>query len=885
MSPWSFYGREIELEAIDRALTNDAGSPSGAIVFADVGVGKTRVLKKAGERASARGTPVISLTCTRSTSTVPLLIAEYLLSESATGDIRTVFRRCAVEFDRPGQRAIARHLVIIDDAHLLDSASSALILRLTAAGMITVLMGVHRQVAPDASITALWKDEHIYRIDLEPFSREDVADVVSRRLDGPVDSRSARLLAEATEGNALYLRHLVDGARESGALHREFDVWVWDGRVEINEALSDVIGEQLRSLSEDERDALLLVALGEPIALDVSATLLGTAVLARLESAGLLRVKTEPEATTSLGGGATSDSTVRLAHPVYGEVMLARTGPLQRRHLLTSLADAHETRMSAEDPMNRTVYWRLEAGSRVNGDDLVRASFAASDGYDFARAEWLADNAMARSALGGRVALALALIGTRQFAAAADLLAAAGPRIRRFGDRELQRRQLKGQYLALYQGLGDDEQTERMLDGFSDDFDDLTRALRANILIDRGQLAAAEAATRPVLEATEPSVEALMIALENSAEATAQRGDTRQARALLQRLRALSKTQEAGVERAAVTALYQESMCLLLDGKLLAVVAGLENVYEEMLTQYDPVMRGLAGLILGAAFVRQGRLTVAKAHLLDSVAAMSEAQVGDALPWALALLCQAQAFAGEKTSAHATLADSQRLQLSRRTARCDRDFVLAEAAVAMVDGRLSDATRICLAGADHASEFLVHEADLLHSALRYGADPASIRSRLLRIEPRVQSPVVSRQAEYAAALANDDPDALVRVASAWAEDGALMWAAESCTHAVASYERTGNRAAAVFADQMSRELWGQCDGVDEHVRVAASLSVSLSQREREVVLLASEGLRNSEIADRLLLSVRTIESHLYNAFSKLGITRRAELPSLWLARR
>jgi DNA-binding NarL/FixJ family response regulator len=43
------------------------------------------------------------------------------------------------------------------------------------------------------------------------------------------------------------------------------------------------------------------------------------------------------------------------------------------------------------------------------------------------------------------------------------------------------------------------------------------------------------------------------------------------------------------------------------------------------------------------------------------------------------------------------------------------------------------------------------------------------------------------------------------------------------------------------------------------------------------VRLAGDGLTNREIADRLLLSPRTVSSHLYRSFPKLGITGRHQL--------
>lgn len=48
----------------------------------------------------------------------------------------------------------------------------------------------------------------------------------------------------------------------------------------------------------------------------------------------------------------------------------------------------------------------------------------------------------------------------------------------------------------------------------------------------------------------------------------------------------------------------------------------------------------------------------------------------------------------------------------------------------------------------------------------------------------------------------------------------------------------------------------------------------VSDRERELLLLAAEGLDNHEIARRLTLSVRTVERHFQNVYLKLGVSGR-----------
>ena len=54
----------------------------------------------------------------------------------------------------------------------------------------------------------------------------------------------------------------------------------------------------------------------------------------------------------------------------------------------------------------------------------------------------------------------------------------------------------------------------------------------------------------------------------------------------------------------------------------------------------------------------------------------------------------------------------------------------------------------------------------------------------------------------------------------------------------------------------------------------------LTTQQREVVILAGRGLTNGEIADRLFLSPRTVASHLYRSYPKLGIAGRHQLRDL-----
>jgi DNA-binding NarL/FixJ family response regulator len=51
---------------------------------------------------------------------------------------------------------------------------------------------------------------------------------------------------------------------------------------------------------------------------------------------------------------------------------------------------------------------------------------------------------------------------------------------------------------------------------------------------------------------------------------------------------------------------------------------------------------------------------------------------------------------------------------------------------------------------------------------------------------------------------------------------------------------------------------------------------SLTNREREILNLLAQGLSNKTIASQLYLSVRTVEGHLANIYSRLGVRSRTE---------
>ncbi|MFI5843099.1 sigma factor-like helix-turn-helix DNA-binding protein [Catenuloplanes sp. NPDC051500] len=117
----------------------------------------------------------------------------------------------------------------------------------------------------------------------------------------------------------------------------------------------------------------------------------------------------------------------------------------------------------------------------------------------------------------------------------------------------------------------------------------------------------------------------------------------------------------------------------------------------------------------------------------------------------------------------------------------------------------------------------------------------------------------------------------------------------SLAEAVALFDRLGAapwsdrtraeaRAAGMAADRIpggGPETGDAADVTGGRAAVGAALA-ALTPQQREVVLLAGRGLTNREIGERLHLSPRTVGSHLYRSFPRLGITTRVQLRLLAL---
>jgi DNA-binding NarL/FixJ family response regulator len=205
---------------------------------------------------------------------------------------------------------------------------------------------------------------------------------------------------------------------------------------------------------------------------------------------------------------------------------------------------------------------------------------------------------------------------------------------------------------------------------------------------------------------------------------------------------------------------------------------------------------------------------------------------------------------------------------------------LAQAWVAAAEGSVSEAVGLARQAAEVAASQHQPAVEVLalHTAVCFG--DRTVAEWLAQLTTQVDGPRAPAAAAHAAALAADDGAALQAASVQLEQIGALLLAADAAAQAAAVYTRQGRRGSAHTAATRAHHLAQACEGARTPALVAIAAPLSLTHREREIVTLAANGLSNREIAQRLVVSVRTVENHLYRACTKLGTTDRTELAAL-----
>lgn len=341
-------GRDMERTLLDRLVVEVAAGRGGSLLIeGEPGIGKSTLLAHALAAARAAGCEVLTGQCDELGRRLPLSVMTHLLEVDArSADPRRA--EAALALDQPQETpgwtmrllagdpvvaATEQLLVLVDrlcasgplvlaleDLQWADEASLLMWRRLCRASVQLPLLVVatSHPTSERAELDALRRDlrsrgDELVVLDRLPEDRvAELAALLARGVPGPLLTERLRSAA----GNPLYVRELLDALTRVGALDSV------DGRVELTEGgrdmrelteLRDVIADRLSSLSADAREALRAASLLGP---EFSVTDLAAAVGSGAGS--LLRVVEE-----ALGSGVleSAGSRLRFRHGLLKEVL------------------------------------------------------------------------------------------------------------------------------------------------------------------------------------------------------------------------------------------------------------------------------------------------------------------------------------------------------------------------------------------------------------------------------------------------------------------------------------------------------------------------------------------------------------------------------------
>jgi DNA-binding CsgD family transcriptional regulator/RecA/RadA recombinase len=865
---WPVIGRERELAQIAQAR---AAGQKALVILAEAGVGKTRLAHEALARAEAGGAHTAWAQATRSAASVPL---------GAFAGMIPVDLRCEDQFEllRASTRAMReaageRQLVIgVDDVQLLDSTSAALVFHLAAAPDVFIVATVRSDEPCEDAALSLWEDLEAPRLELRHLDEAHTARLLAAMLDGPFEQRVGSWIWGISRGNPLYVRELVMSGLASAGLEREDGLWRMRAPPPIGNSLADMVSARLAGIGDGERETLELLALGEPLQMRELEELVGDALLAAVEERGVLAIE-----------GSGGQAEVRLAHPLYGETVRATLGAVRGRRSRLRLAETVQSRGKLDPELAlRVARWLLDAGERVPTAILLDAARAANLSGDPDLGGKLAKQA-ADAGIGLDAALVLARSHTirNQAERADEVLAAAESSVE---TQDAVIAYLVQRISALHSGLMNLHELDELLNRWQqrwpederwhtrlaawklwvparDSFEarnDLVSKISA--LIGDGDLREGECRR---LEATQ------LVALYYN-------GRGREADQLARRIRRGPPLRDATDE-----AILSAYFCATIDTgeELDDLERWATDTLRNAIALGDRAAAGLASLALAQRRLIEGRFSDADRWLTEAQLHQEQHDPLGLLATTSSLQAWRAAEARDHAGADAALARCR--GASRGTDPHGIQSRAVQAATAWVEiahGLTTSGRRILINAAAEQWQLPLFAGRLLYEAMRAGEPAGDVAPLLTELSDRSDARMLDAKAAHAQHRANRDAPALLETADRFEAIGAPLYASEAAAQAAQCFLGTGRRDSGRRAAARSRELL--IEGKPRPTPVIDGPNrdgIELTRREEELVELASVGLSNGEIAERLALSKRTVESHMYRAMQKLGISDRRKL--------
>jgi DNA-binding CsgD family transcriptional regulator/tetratricopeptide (TPR) repeat protein len=846
---WPLIGRAEELDVVAGAIGKSSAS-AGVVIFGDLGVGKSRLAHDAVSRCE--GAVVHWAAGSSAARAIPLgafvnwLPADIGEPVQAAGRVVNELMRGA------GPRPC---IVAVDDAHLLDDTSAFMLQQLVDRRLARLILAVCSGAAVSDPVSALWRDSPVQRLDLQPLGRADCLTLLESVLGGSVDPVSERRLVSLTRGNVSFLRRIVEQEMCAGRLRHTDGTWTWLPGAVVPSSVCELIEHQIGQLSDAVADTVDLLSVAEPLTLRMLVDIAGCEPVEQAEKRGLIIVDGRDQPV------------VRLAHPLYGEVRRLRAGHIRLRRLRGTVAARLDPHGDACHILRRGTL-QLESDIAATAQDMLRAGEAALWSGDAGLALRFAQAAAAAGG-GWRASLACAEAHTM----AGELDEAETVLVADDSPRDACLQVALGHATNLYlQGRTDDARAV-LQSAHSDPAETVgaLSAMRAFLDLCGGDFAGATTAADAALRCNGVEDFSAMLAATVKTIAVGEIGRADELASTSAFAHALGAgSPSTRLLRFALAEAHSSALQLL--GSPGAVDA-VDSVRDD--DQPPDVYRWVA-MMAGSANLSRGRVDLAVRQLRDALSAHRPAFLGGWLCRYHVDLAIALAVRGEADAAVRCL---RKLASARRPEMVwlEPMEMLATAWISAATGAVTRAIGEARSAAVTAASRgqPAREVLCLQTATSFGDTTTVARlGELVRVVGGARAPVA---AQHAAALAAGDGDGLMSASAAYEEIGDLLAAVDAAAQASIALRHTNRRGSALGATNRARELAGRCGDVHTPALSDAAAPAVFTGRMREVVMLAGGGLTNREIAQRLQLSVRTVEGHLYRAASRVGARDRNEL--------
>lgn len=851
--------RSSERQRVQTALR--ARDVCGVVLVGPAGVGKTTLARSA---ISTMSPEVRWAACTQSSQHIPLGVFAPWLRPSAARDPLTLMLAA-----RESLLAGSDTIVGVDDAHLLDQLSATLLhqIAIDRTGKVVATVRSGEQV-PDA-VTSLWKDGYLHRIDLQPLSKEQSIALVESVLGGTLEELSANVMWESSGGNPLYLRHMVEGALEAGTLTEVRGVWQLRGATVVSSGLVALLDARLAQASDSALSALKYLALYEPLDISTLSDLAGAQAVDDAEFSGLIRVVTDGPVEQA-----------RIGHPLYGDVVRRRIGTASARKMRGEIVTILGAR-SSDTAADRIRLAQLYIGSDKLPDTKLLVA-AAKDAVSLANlplGERLARIAFDRGdGLRSAALLSRAIHWQGRPAAADEILA-------QFDPDDLDELQLVQwgipRLSILFWSLGDAERAWELLNLLDarvtyPALKLIVDSTRAAMTVHENNIGEGIDIALAVLSDSDSPEQAVDFAGFAAGLAMPVAGRGAHFDAIGARCRAIQKPTD-GMIRIMIR--YGDVLALTHTGQLDRADVRVAE-YAQFSSAGQFLGWAIAKIMAGLVATYRGNFPDAISSFDQALAALNAEQ---SLPWHLPariLLARAHAALGHIAEAEQVIVDTDE-HSGRHTVLHQPQLTVTRAWLAAA--RAADHTAVDLArsaadAARRSGQFAV-EAEALHHAVRFG-ERRFPTERLEALAAKVDGQVVDLYARHCAALEAADPAALDAVSLDFEDAGLLLSAADSAAQAAHLHDVRHHRGDSARATARAIELAQRCGGARTPAIRACRKPLPFSSRELEIALLVAEGLTNREIADRLTVSLRTVEGHIYRACMKVDVSERDALGAL-----